>query len=140
MNGSRHESGERLSRRQAAEQLTDLAYALVTDGPLRFDGERRVAAPVADEIVLRCTGTTIGDRVVLQLELDVVDRGFGELSDPRGCQQAQLAGALDRLGAIVHVELRINVAQVRPHRVRRDEQLGRDLRRLQVAGQEPRYP
>ena len=69
MNGSRDESGERLSRRQAAEQLTDLAYALVTDGPLRYDGERRVAAPVADEIILRCTETTIGDRVVLQLEL-----------------------------------------------------------------------
>ena len=69
LNGSRHESRERLSRRQAAEQLTDLAYALMTDGPLTFDGNSRLAAPVADEIDLRCTGTTVGDRARLQIEL-----------------------------------------------------------------------
>ena len=52
-----------------------------------------------------------------------------------GRQQAELAGAGDRLAAAVGVELGVDVAHVRPDRVGRDEQLGGDLGRLEVAGQ-----
>lgn len=69
LNGSTHESGEALTRQQAAEHLTDLAYALVTGGPLPFNGERQVEAPTADEIVLACSGTTDGHRIQMRLEL-----------------------------------------------------------------------
>ena len=69
MNGSPHENSERLSRQQAAEALTDVAYALMTGGPLTFDGERQVTVPIADEIVLKRSGTTKGDRIQLELEL-----------------------------------------------------------------------
>jgi amphi-Trp domain-containing protein len=69
LNGSTHENGERLSRQQAAERLTDLAYALMTGGPLTFDGERQVTLPIADEIVLKRSGTANGDRIQLELEL-----------------------------------------------------------------------
>ena len=50
-------------------------------------------------------------------------------------QQAELARTVDRLGAAVRVELGVDVAQVRPDRVRRDEQLGGDVGRAEVAGQ-----
>ena len=45
-----------------------------------------------------------------------------------GGQQAQLAGAGDGLDAAVGVELGVDVAHVRADGVRRDEQLGGDLR------------
>lgn len=69
MNGSTHETSERLSRQQAAEQLTDVAYALMTRGPLTLNGERQVTMPIADEIVLKRCGTANGDRIQLELEL-----------------------------------------------------------------------
>ena len=50
-------------------------------------------------------------------------------------QQAELARTVDRFGAAVRVELGVDVAQVRPDRVRRDEQLGGDLGRAKVGGQ-----
>lgn len=69
MNGSTHEDSERLSRQEAAERLTDVAYALVTGGSLTFDGERQVTVPIADEIVLKRSGMAHGDRIQLELEL-----------------------------------------------------------------------
>ena len=69
MNGSTHENGERLSRQQAAEHLTDVAYALMTGGPLTLNGERQVTVPIADEIVLKRSGTANGDRIQLELQL-----------------------------------------------------------------------
>ena len=69
MNGSTHENSERLSRQQAAEHLTDVAYALMTGGPLTFDGKRQVKVPIADEIVLKRSGTAYGDRIQLELQL-----------------------------------------------------------------------
>ena len=69
MNSSTHENSERLSRQQAAERLTDVAYTLMTGGPLTLDGERRVTVPIADEIVLKSSETAKGDRVQLELEL-----------------------------------------------------------------------
>ena len=69
VNESTHENSERLSRQQAAERLTDVAYALMTGGPLTLNGERQVTVPIADEIVLKRSGTANGDRVELELEL-----------------------------------------------------------------------
>ena len=69
MNKSKQEDGERLSRRQAAERLTDVAYALMSGGELRLDGDRQITAPIADEVVLKRNGSANGDRVALELEL-----------------------------------------------------------------------
>ena len=61
---------ERLSRRQAAERLTDVAYALASGSAvaLWIDGEG-VRVPDTDEVVLRW-GAAETD-VVLTLELEV---------------------------------------------------------------------
>jgi hypothetical protein len=67
LNESKQENGERLSRQQAAEHLTDVAYALMTGGELKLNGDRQV--PIADEIVLKRNGSANGDRVALELEL-----------------------------------------------------------------------
>ena len=69
MNDSTHENSERLSRQQAAEHVTDIAYALIMGGPLTFNGERQVTVPIADEIVLRRSGTANEDRIQLELQL-----------------------------------------------------------------------
>ncbi len=71
MNGSTQENSERLSRRQAAERLTDIAYPLMTGGQLRLDGDRQVTVPIADKVVLKRNGKADGDRVELELELEL---------------------------------------------------------------------
>jgi amphi-Trp domain-containing protein len=58
-----------MSRQQAAEQLTDVAYALMRGGPLTLNGKRQVTVAIPDEIVLKRSGTTEGDRAQLRLEL-----------------------------------------------------------------------
>jgi hypothetical protein len=65
--GPRAIAGERLSRQQAAEHLTDVAYALITGGELELEGDRKV--PIADEVVLKRNGKAEGDCVALELEL-----------------------------------------------------------------------
>ena len=62
-------NSERLSRQEAAERLTDVAYALMTGGELRLNGDRHLRVPIADEIVLKRNSKTNGDRVELELEL-----------------------------------------------------------------------
>ena len=69
MNESMHAQPERLSRLQAAEQLTDVAYALMTGGLVRLNGGRQITVPVADEVTLRRKAKTDGERVALELEL-----------------------------------------------------------------------
>ena len=69
MNGSTYENSERLSRQQAAERLTDVAYALTTGGELTLNGDRQVKVPIADEVVLKRIDSATGDRVELELEL-----------------------------------------------------------------------
>jgi hypothetical protein len=60
--------------KQAAERLTDVAYALMTGG-LTLNGERQVTVPIADEIVLKRSetgapvcGATGRDRGVVMAE------------------------------------------------------------------------
>lgn len=61
---------EHISRQQAAERLTDMAYALAGAGLLELtvDG-RRIAVPVAEELLLERELKSKGDRVELELEL-----------------------------------------------------------------------
>jgi amphi-Trp domain-containing protein len=66
---SKHENSERLSRQQAAERLTDVAYALMMGDPLELGPDRTATAPIADEVVLRRESRSKGDRVELELEL-----------------------------------------------------------------------
>ncbi len=60
---------EQLSRQQAAERLTDIAYILITGGPLKLDDGQQVNTPVADQVMLRRESKSKGDRVELQLKL-----------------------------------------------------------------------
>jgi amphi-Trp domain-containing protein len=69
VNQAKQENGERLSRRQAAERLTDVAYALMTGGELRLDGDPQITVAIADEVVLKRNDSANGDRVALELEL-----------------------------------------------------------------------
>ena len=68
VNGFKHE--ERLSRRQAAERLADIAYALTAGETLelRADG-KRLRVRVADELLLRRRGKATGDQLSVELEL-----------------------------------------------------------------------
>ena len=54
-------------------------------------------------------------------------------------EQPQLAGALDRFGAFVRVELGIDLAHVRLDRAGRDAELGGDVGRGQIARQVPEH-
>ena len=69
---------ETLSRRQAAERLTDLAHPLAARPALTFDG-RRITLPLSDE--LRMTGQMprTSDRVELNPEGGVGNRDSLEL-------------------------------------------------------------
>jgi amphi-Trp domain-containing protein len=66
---SKHENSERLSRQQAAERLTDVAYALMTGDPVKLGPDGQVTVPIADEVVLKRNSKASGDRVELELEL-----------------------------------------------------------------------
>jgi amphi-Trp domain-containing protein len=61
---------ERLSRREAAERLTDIAYGLTSGRPieLRIDGHS-LRLPVGDDLVLKRESTSNEGRTRLQLEL-----------------------------------------------------------------------
>ena len=61
---------ERLSRQQAAERLVDIAYALTAGMTLelRLDG-KQVRVPVTDEVLLKRTSTSDGERVEVEVEL-----------------------------------------------------------------------
>ena len=61
---------EPLSRREAAERLTDIAYGLTSGGPieLRIDG-RSVKLPLGDDLVLKRESTSDEGRTRLELEL-----------------------------------------------------------------------
>jgi amphi-Trp domain-containing protein len=61
---------ERLSRREAAERLTDIAYGLTSGGPieLRIDGHS-LKLPVGDDLVLKRESTSNEGRTRLELEL-----------------------------------------------------------------------
>lgn len=61
---------ERISRQQAAERLTDVAYALVVGSPvtLQIDGER-VLVPDAEELLVQWDVAYADGRLQLQMEV-----------------------------------------------------------------------
>ncbi|HEX6713455.1 MAG TPA: amphi-Trp domain-containing protein [Thermoleophilaceae bacterium] len=70
MGDFKHKEAERLSRRQAAERLIDIAYALTGGGPLELTAAgRRITVPVANELLLERELKSKGDQVELELEL-----------------------------------------------------------------------
>ena len=61
---------EHLSRQQAAERLVDIAYALTAGATLELrTHDEHVNVPVADEVVLKRTSTTDGERVDVHIRL-----------------------------------------------------------------------
>jgi amphi-Trp domain-containing protein len=70
MHNSTPTDGDRVSPRQAAERLTDIAYALAAGGPLELTVDReRLRVPVGHELRMRRDLTARGDRVHLELRL-----------------------------------------------------------------------
>ena len=66
--GFKHE--ERASRRQAAERLADIAFALTAGETLELRaGGERLKLRVAGEVLLRRRDKTTGDHVSVELEL-----------------------------------------------------------------------
>ena len=61
---------ERITRQQAAERLTDVAYAMVVRSPvtLQIDGER-VVVPDAEELLVHWDVSCDDGRLQLQLDL-----------------------------------------------------------------------
>jgi hypothetical protein len=69
MSGAEFEYDERVSRREAAERLIDLAYALAGGGALEpRGGGAGVSGPVTDDALLQRASRSDGDRG----EVDVV--------------------------------------------------------------------
>ena len=69
MSDSKHKEHEQLSRRQAAERLIDIAYALTTGGRMKLDGDGEVELPAVDRITLTRASRSRGGRVELGIEL-----------------------------------------------------------------------
>jgi amphi-Trp domain-containing protein len=60
----------RVSPQQAAERLTDIAYALVAGGPLELTVDHeRVTVPLGDEVRMQRDLKPDGDRHQLELQL-----------------------------------------------------------------------
>ena len=70
MTDYKHQAKERLTRQQAADRLTDIAYALAAGGSLELNVEgQRITIPISDELGLERSLKTKGDRIELALEL-----------------------------------------------------------------------
>jgi amphi-Trp domain-containing protein len=66
--GFKHE--ESVSRRQAAERLVDIAYALTAGETLELRaGSEQLSVRVADEVLLTRQGKMTGDHVSVELQL-----------------------------------------------------------------------
>ena len=63
------QEAEELTRQEAAERLTDIAYALTAGGPLKLGANQEVTVPVSDRMSLKLVCKSNGDRVELELEL-----------------------------------------------------------------------
>ena len=71
---SDHGDGERLTRREAADRLTDLAYALTVGEPFTV-GDGEVAGQVPDELVMKRKSTAEEGHMSLRLEMSWSSRG-----------------------------------------------------------------
>jgi amphi-Trp domain-containing protein len=70
MSDFKHKAKERVSRQQAAERLTDIAYALTAGPPLELSVDhQRISVPVPDDLLLEYEMTSKGDDVELEVDL-----------------------------------------------------------------------
>ena len=70
MSDFKHKDEEQLSRRQAAERLVDIAYALTAGRPLELNSDgRRITVPMGNELRLGRKLKSEGDRIGLELDL-----------------------------------------------------------------------
>ena len=70
MSDFKHEDEERLSRRQVAERLVDIACAFTAGRPLELNAAgRRITVPMGNELRLARKLSSEGDRVELELDL-----------------------------------------------------------------------
>jgi amphi-Trp domain-containing protein len=70
MNESDHnQEAKELSRQQAAERLTDIAYALTAGGRLRVDNDDEVDLALAGRMRLKRERRSRNGRVELEIEL-----------------------------------------------------------------------
>ncbi len=84
------------TRQQAAELLTDIAYALVIGGSLRFRiGRRQIEVPLADELLLVCETRSSDGRSELELKLSSPVAASPTTSTG---EQGGALGPLDRVG------------------------------------------
>ena len=73
MTGFKHK--ERVSRREAAERLVDIAFSLTAGETLELRaGGERLRVRVADEVILTRQGKTTGDHVYVEVELTWLTR------------------------------------------------------------------
>lgn len=70
MNDMQHMETTHVLRKEAADKLADIAYSLVTGGPIEFtiNGER-VSVPIAEGVRLRRALKSEGDDVQLEIQL-----------------------------------------------------------------------
>ena len=66
---SEFERDDHVSRQQAAERLTDIAYALTAAGRLKLDCDQEISVPAVDQIVMKRAGRSNSDRVEIELTL-----------------------------------------------------------------------
>jgi hypothetical protein len=122
---------ERMSRRQVAERLTDVAYALVVRSPaaLQIDGQR-VMVPDAEELLVQWDVGFADGRLQLQMEMSwpgsAHARGFMARTDGderhQGAPRRVLGGALPGQDGIVllagagavEIEVRLPAAGAAP--------------------------
>lgn len=69
MSDFNYQEREQLSPRQAAERLTDIAYALTAGGRLKLGGDAEVNVLVADQVMLKRESRSRGGRTELGIEL-----------------------------------------------------------------------
>jgi amphi-Trp domain-containing protein len=81
---SEFERDDHVSRQQAAERLTDIAYALTAAGRLKLDGDQEISVPAVDEIVMKRAGRSNRDRVEIELTLSWSTRSLSGVRDGRG--------------------------------------------------------
>ena len=64
-----YNENEQLSRRQAAERLTDVAYALTAGGRLKLGADQEVSMPVGDQLTLKLRTRSRDGHVELGIEI-----------------------------------------------------------------------
>jgi amphi-Trp domain-containing protein len=69
MSDASYNENAQLSRRQAAERLTDVAYALTAGGCLKLGADHDVSMPVGDQLVFKWRSRSRDGRVELGIEL-----------------------------------------------------------------------